>query len=271
MCRVSITKPEPVACCAACAGNRSNGILDLLDDLRADEDDAGRVALVDVVRGQPGARRSTAGWAATGDLLDDRLRARGARSRRAPAARRRRRPRRAARRGEMTSGSATSSATQSVGARGEVRAKGSFARVMPAQRAARRASMSPARISASPTSTASTPTRSSSSSCRAAAKPDSDTTVVPVGHVGQQLVRALDVDGEVAQVAVVDADDLGAERRARRSSSRSSWTSTSTSSPSARAALVQRRRARLGRARRRSAASRRRRPPRPRELVGGRR
>ena len=39
--------------------------------------------------------------------------------------------------------------------------------------------------------------------------PDSDTTVLPAGHVGEQLVGALEVDGEVDEVAVVDADDVG--------------------------------------------------------------
>ena len=63
--------------------------------------------------------------------------------------------------------------------------------------------------------------------------------------VGEQLERALDVDREVGEVAVVDADHVGVDARAPRSSSSSSWTSTSTSRSSSRASRVQRARASL--------------------------
>ena len=71
--------------------------------------------------------------------------------------------------------------------------------------------MSGARISVSPIRTASTPTRSSSSICSRLVKPDSETTVLPGGDVREQLVGALDVDAEVREVAVVDADHLGVD------------------------------------------------------------
>jgi hypothetical protein len=69
--------------------------------------------------------------------------------------------------------------------------------------------MSGARIRVSPMSTASTPTRSSSSSSSRVEKPDSDDHGLAGGHVGQQLVRALEVDREVGQVAVVEPDHVG--------------------------------------------------------------
>ena len=51
-------------------------------------------------------------------------------------------------------------------------------------------------MSVSPISTASTPTRSRSSSC---------------SRIGEQLVGPLDVDREVGEVAVVDAEDVGVD------------------------------------------------------------
>ena len=53
--------------------------------------------------------------------------------------------------------------------------------------------MSGARISVSPISTASTPDALELVElARGCVKPDSETTVLPGGHVGQQLVRALE-------------------------------------------------------------------------------
>ena len=80
-------------------------------------------------------------------------------------------------------------------------------------RARQAASMSPDRISASPTSTASTPARSSSARSEAVRRPDSATTVTPSGTPRQQLERPPDVDLQRRQVAVVDPDQPGAERR----------------------------------------------------------
>ncbi len=54
-------------------------------------------------------------------------------------------------------------------------------------------------------------------------------------HVGEQVVGALEVDGEVGQVAVVDADARRRRARARARARRSSWTSTSTSRSRSRA------------------------------------
>ena len=72
---------------AACAAKTSNGDCGLLDRARADEDDARRVALVDVARGQArSARGSRRGDAeAQRRLLDDRRRARRRRRRRRAA------------------------------------------------------------------------------------------------------------------------------------------------------------------------------------------
>ena len=77
------------------------------------------------------------------------------------------------------------------------------------------ASGSGARISASPTSTASTPTCSSSSICSRSWMPDSETTILPAGHVGEQVEGALDVDAEVLEVAVVDPDHVGVDLERR--------------------------------------------------------
>ena len=74
----SIRNPEPVETLLCCWGNRSNGILDLLDDVGAHEHDAGRVADVDVVRRQPSGSR-TLGEPDDGRLLDRSSACRGAR------------------------------------------------------------------------------------------------------------------------------------------------------------------------------------------------
>ena len=109
-----------------------------------------------------------------------------------------------------------------------------------APRSAQRRSGSAARISVSPTSTASTPRLASRRSCSALAIPDSETTVTPAGIVAQQRARALDVDAEVAQVAVVDPDQLGAERRARAAAPRGRAPRRARRAPARRASRVQR-------------------------------
>ena len=223
----SITKPEPVACPRCSWGMpKSNGevLCDCWTIVGADEDDAGRVALVDVARGQALVRGAGVGRAAE----------------RAPARRswwcghrRGAGPRRAARDAPqpMTADAAATGSRlrfiASEGASGSLTASQRAFRIAKAgarrgsehfgldaharQAAARRLDIV-ARISVSPMSTASTPTRSSSSIWLARrGSPTRETTVLPAGHVAEQLVGALDVDGEVRQVAVVDADDVGVD------------------------------------------------------------
>ena len=73
-----------------------------------------------------------------------------------------------------------------------------------------------ARISVSPTRIASTPAARSRATSAASRIPDSATTIRSAGIDGAQPDRQLAIDRERPQVAVVDADDLGAGRdRAR--------------------------------------------------------
>ncbi len=77
-----------------------------------------------------------------------------------------------------------------------------------------------ARISDSPTSTACTPSSLQLAQLLGRAIPDSETTAVPGGHLREQARGALHIDAEVAQVAVVDTDQIGSDlqrhARARR-------------------------------------------------------
>ena len=132
------------------------------------------------------------------------------------------------------------------------------------------ASMSVARISVSPISTASMPTRSSSSSCSRSREAGLRHHGLAGGDVGQQLVGALDVDAEVGQVAVVEAEHVGLDLQRRLELALVVHLHQRVEVERARLAqqLVQRRRAR---ARRRSAGSRRRRPRPPRRAGRGRR
>ena len=139
------------------------------------------------------------------------------------------------------------------------------------QRAAARPRGRGARIRPSPTSTASTPTRSRSSSCSRVWKPDSETTVLPAGHVGEQLVGALEVDGEVGEVAVVDADDVGVDDLQRALELVLVVDLDEHVEVERRAPRGAARRGRRRRARRRSAGSRRRPRPRTRRPGRGRR
>ena len=107
------------------------------------------------------------------------------------------------------------------------------------------------------------PWLSSAASCAAEEMPDSDTTIAPGGIPAISRPVRVEVDREVAQVAVVDADDLRADRRGAREL-RASWTSTSTSRPSLPGGRRGARPARRRRAPRRSAARRRRRRRAPR-------
>ena len=72
-----------------------------------------------------------------------------------------------------------------------------------------------ARMRLSPTRTASTPTRSSSCSWSRMVEARLADDGLAGGHVGEQLEGALDVDAEVGEVAVVDADQLGIDRLER--------------------------------------------------------
>ena len=69
--------------------------------------------------------------------------------------------------------------------------------------------MSGARISVSPISTASTPDAVEVVELLARREAGLRHHRLAGGHVGEQLVGPLDVDGEVAEIAVVDADHLG--------------------------------------------------------------
>ena len=218
------TKPEPVASPCCSWGKRSNGDWTALDDLRPDVHDAGRVALVDVapaVRPLPPVAIAGAG---DRGLLDDRGRLAGpppmpTTSRAAATT-----PPPSSTARERGTGERfmTRSVVGSVEAALKPRIKGCVepkpARRSPGgagQHRGRRPRRRGERISDSPTSTASTPTRSSSSSCSRVVKPDSETTVLPGRDVGEQVEGALDVDGEVAQVAVVDADHVGVDAPGR--------------------------------------------------------
>ena len=212
----SITKPEPVASPRCCCGPERRAGAARSARSRADEHDAGRVALVDLVRGQALLGRRRRACPPTG-------------SRRAPAAR----PSSSCRRPPTPSDEqrdGDDGAAEQRGDEAEMRASRvvmRLERVWPRARlnaelkpaslarrpvsARQAASTSSARISVSPTSTASTPTRSSSSSCSRVAMPDSETTVLPAGtSASSSNVRSMSTR-EVGQVAVVDADHVGVE------------------------------------------------------------
>ena len=124
---------------------------------------------------------------------------------------------------------------------------------------------SPSLTSASPTSTTWAPCATKRGDVVAAEDAGLGDLDPVVRDQRREPAEGVAVDLEGLQVAGVDADQLGAQRRRARSISASSWTSTSTVRPSSRASSYSSFELVVGRARRRSAAPgrRRRRGPRP--------